>query len=308
PRPVFEPALEPLQEDTALHGLQPRPDADLTKLRDHAFAAGIERRDRRHPLHVETVREPRLAHQLLRSLAGARELRPLDRVLHAVVDPVARGLAQPPRLRLVDGPPVDGQAHRFASPLVVKRILGVLESGELEPPGSGEHRREHDTWKLSDLVDELARDEIDDIGLTALQHRDTGGRLWHRDHHQLLHVHRTVVAVEGLQLELHARLVADEPVGAGSDWLLLEGVRTHLLVVLLRYYPAWPRDIRGPEENCEVEKRLFEEEADRSVVHDLDTLRLLLENVGLGSPVVLVAELDVLRSDRLAVLELDPLP
>src|SRR5205814_6648760 len=40
---------------------------------------------------------------------------------------------------------------------------------------------------------------------------------------------------------------------------------------------------------------------------DLDALRLLLEDVGLGAAVVLVAELDVLRGDRVAVVELDPL-
>jgi hypothetical protein len=102
--------------------------------------------------------------------------------------------------------------------------------------------------------------------------------------------------------------VADEPVGPGSDRLLLEGVRTDLLVVLLRHHPAGPGDIRRPEEDREVEEGLFEDEADRSVVDDLDALRLLLENVGFGSPVVLITELDVLRGDRLAVLKLDPLP
>ena len=209
---------------------------------------------------------------------------------------------------MVHGPPVDGQAHGFAHPLVTEGILRVLESGELQPPGSGEHRRQHDARKLSDLVDQLAGNEVDDIRLAALQHGDTGGRLWHRDHHQLLHVHGTVVAVEGLQLDLHAWLVADEPVGTSSDWFLLEGVGAHLLVVLLRHHPAGPRDIRGPEEDGEVEEGLFEEEADRAIVHDLHALRLPFEDVGLGAPVVLIAELDILRSDRLAVVEPDPLP
>src|SRR5262249_1020573 len=153
-----------------------------------------------------------------------------------------------------------------------------------------------------------AGNEVDDIGLAALQHGDPGGRLWYRDHHQLLHVHRTVVAVEGLHLELDAGLVAYEPIGAGSDRLLLEGVRTDLLLVLLVHHPARAGDIRGSEEDGEVEERLFEEETDRAIVHDLDALRLLFEDVGLGTAIVLIAELDVLRSDGVAVLELDSLP
>src|SRR5262249_39679558 len=62
------------------------------------------------------------------------------------------------------------------------------------------------------------------------------------------------------------------------------------------------------EENGEVEEGLLEEKADRAVVHDLDTLRPPLEHVGLGTPVILIAEFDILRSDGLAVLELDTLP
>src|SRR5207245_1717174 len=71
-------------------------------------------------------------------------------------------------------------------------------------------------------------------------------------------------------------------------------------------HPESTGAIGGPEENREVEEGFFEEEADCAVVDDLDALRLLLEDVGLGTPVVLVAELDILRSDRFAVVEPDP--
>jgi len=82
----------------------------------------------------------------------------------------------------------------------------------------------------------------------------------------------------------------------------------HLLVVFLGHHPAGAGDVGGSEQDGEVEERLLEDEPDRAVVHDLDALGFLLEDVGLGAPVILVAELDVLRGDRLAVVELDPFP
>ena len=100
----------------------------------------------------------------------------------------------------------------------------------------------------------------------------------------------------------------EELVGTGPDGLLLEAVRADLLVVFLGHHPAGGGDVGGPEEGGEVEEGLLEDEADRPIVDDLDALGLLLEDVGLGAPVVLVAEFDVLRSDWLTVVELDPLP
>ena len=101
--------------------------------------------------------------------------------------------------------------------------------------------------------------------------------------------------------------MARELVRPGADGLLLEAIRSDLLVVLLRHDPAGSRDVGGAEEDGEVEERLLEDEANRAVVHDLDALGFLLEDVGLGAAVVLVAELHVLRSDWVAVVELDAL-
>src|SRR5881397_1534521 len=103
-RPLLDSALQPLEEDATLHGLHPSPDADLAELPG--------------PLHV------------------ALDLGPLEGVLHVVVDPVPRHLAEPSRLGLVHGAPVDSQAHRFAHALVAEGALRVLEAGELEEPRS----------------------------------------------------------------------------------------------------------------------------------------------------------------------------
>src|SRR5206468_5900825 len=104
--PLLEPALQSLEEDAPLHGLEPAADADLAELRDDALAPRVERGQRRDPVHVEPVGIARLAQELLGLLDIALELGPLDRVLDVVVDPVAGRLAHSPRLRLVHGPPV----------------------------------------------------------------------------------------------------------------------------------------------------------------------------------------------------------
>src|SRR5438132_8254997 len=217
PGKLLETALEPLEEDAALHGLEPAANADLTKLRDEAFAPRVERGQRRDPVHVEPVRIAGLAQELLGLLDVARELGPLDRVLDVVVDPVAGRFAHPSRLGLVHAPAVDGQAHRLAHALVVERILRVLEAGKLDEERAGQHRRQRDAGQFPNLVDELAGDVVDDVRLTALEHGDARGRLRHRDHHQLLDVDRTVVAVEGLHFDLPTRLVPHELVGPRPD-------------------------------------------------------------------------------------------
>src|SRR4030095_11158573 len=102
---LLEPALEPLEEDAPLHGLQLGADADLPELRDDALAPRVERGYRRDPVHVETVRIARLAQQVLGLLHVALELGPLDRVLDVVVDPVAGHLSHARGFRLVHGSP-----------------------------------------------------------------------------------------------------------------------------------------------------------------------------------------------------------
>src|SRR5204862_8363953 len=62
---LLEPALQPLEEDAALHGLEPAADADLAELRDDALASRVERGYGRYAVHVECVRIARLAEEML---------------------------------------------------------------------------------------------------------------------------------------------------------------------------------------------------------------------------------------------------
>src|SRR4029453_3467070 len=73
---LLEPALEPLEEDAPLHGLQPASDADLAELPDDTLAPRIERGQRRDPVHLEPVRIARFAQELLGLLHIALELGP----------------------------------------------------------------------------------------------------------------------------------------------------------------------------------------------------------------------------------------
>src|SRR5262249_60181701 len=65
PGPVLEPALQALEKDAPLHGLEPCADADLAELRHHTLAPRVERGQRREPVHVEAVRIAGPAQQFL---------------------------------------------------------------------------------------------------------------------------------------------------------------------------------------------------------------------------------------------------
>ncbi len=189
----------------------------------------------------------------------------------------------------------------------MERALRVLEVHELEPEAARQHRQQHQLRILLHAVDQLARDAVDQVGLAALEHGEPRRRLRHGHHRQVLDVDRLVVALEGLELELHARFMRHELVGPGADRLALEPVRADLLVILRRHDPAGAVDVAGAHQQEEVQERLLELEADGSAVDDLDRFGLALEGGGQGAAVILVAELHVFGRDRLAVVELGAL-
>src|SRR5215510_6748773 len=135
------------------------------------------------------------------ALRVAFEHGPLKSVLHVVVDPVAANLAKPSQFRLVESLPVHSQAHCLSHALVMKGTLGVLEARELQPPGSGQDRRQHQLGILLHALDELARHAIYQVGLTTLQHGHARGPLGYSNHYELLHVHWPVVILERFELQ-----------------------------------------------------------------------------------------------------------
>ena len=129
------------------------------------------------------------------------EFRPVNCVLDVVVDPVAVDLAEATAFGVVDRAPIDGEADRLAHPLVMERAFRVLEAGEFEPPIARQNRRQHHFRIVLDAADQLAGNEIGDVGLAAFDHRNPGRGFRDADHRQVLDVHRSVVAVEGLHFE-----------------------------------------------------------------------------------------------------------
>src|SRR5205807_7978289 len=126
-------------------------------------------------------------------------------------------------------------------------------------------------------------------------------------HNQRLHVGRFApVFGEGFELHLDACLLANEAVGSGSNWGLLEAIRTYLLVVRLGYHPARATR-RTPVQGQEVEERCFEVEADCARIRSLDSVSLVMQELGVRATVLLERELHVFGCDRIAVVELDAL-
>src|SRR6266487_5039807 len=117
--------------------------------------------------------------------------------------------------------------------------------------------------------------------------------------------HLAPVALVGLHDQLDARRTAHELVRPEPDRVLLEAVEAHLLDILLRHDPARPRG-KGSVIGHEVRKGLVQVEAHSIGAGDLDLLDLVLEDPGsLGAK---EAELHVLGGERIAVVELEPLP
>src|SRR5439155_1357573 len=119
---------------------------------------------------------------------------------------------------------------------------------------------------------------------------------------QGLHARRLApVLLKRLQNQLDARRERHEPIRPGADRRLLEPVLTVLLDVLLRHDPARPGGDRV--EGHEVRPRLPEADADPRRVRGLDRQHAVPEHLVGGAAIALQRELDVLGSDRLAIVK-----
>ena len=195
---------------------------------------------------------PGIFEELAGFLQVALKLRPLDAVLHVVVDPVARRLSQAAGFRLIESTAVNSQAHRLAHPFVVEGVLGIVETRELQPPGARQHRGEHDAGDFANCFDQFPGHEIDNVCLAAFQHGHPGRRFWHGNHDELLHMHGPIIVRKGLQFHPHAGLLPHQLVRPCPNGLLLEAVSPNLLIILRRDDPSGAADVRRPEDDREV--------------------------------------------------------
>jgi hypothetical protein len=129
------------------------------------------------------------------------------------------------------------------------------------------------------------------------------GRLFgnHLEHQAFYTRGLAPILVERLEHQLHTRRERDEFVGAGADRRLFETIVSDLLDVFLGHDPAGPgrRGIKGQK----IRPRRFEVEADVPRIGGLDRRHPILHQRVGGTAVPLEREFDVLRSDRLAVVE-----
>ncbi len=111
----------------------------------------------------------------------------------------------------------------------------------------------------------------------------------------------TPVVVDGFEHELDARRERDESIGAGTDRRLLEAIVPDLRDVGLGHDPS--RAGRARVEGEEIRPRLLEAKPDARRPRSLDRRHPFLEGLARGASVALEGELDVLGTERIAVVE-----
>src|SRR5206468_12241007 len=98
----------------------------------------------------------------------------------------------------------------------------------------------------------------------------------------------------------------DESIRAGADRRFLEAVVAHALDVFPRHDEPGRAAERSVEHH-EIRPRLLQTKAHTSGIGRLDRGDVLLEALRVDPAIPLERELDVLRGDRVAVVELDAL-
>ena len=121
-------------------------------------------------------------------------------------------------------------------------------------------------------------------------------------------MHGSVIVCKRLELELNSRLLRDEFIGSGADRLLHEPVLPDCFVIFRWNDPARPTHIGGPEQDREIEERLFEVEAHCTIIDDFDPLGLLAEHFARSAAIVLIAPFDIFGRNRGPIVEFDPRP
>src|SRR5262249_54982043 len=117
----------------------------------------------------------------------------------------------------------------------------------------------------------------------------------------------TPIALIGLEYHLHPSCLADHLVWTGADGMLLETIVPYLLEVLLGDDDASGRG-SGAVKGHEVGPGLFQVETHHQGVDDLDGADMRLQFLRPCPLIALEAELDILSSDGIAVVEFEPRP
>ncbi len=201
---------------------------------------------------------------------------------------------------------VDREACRLAHARVVPRRFRVphiekIEVMRADPAGKGEFQRRI----VLDRLGELALEQIGNIRFAAFQHGKPCRAFRYAEVNKALHrrLFAPIILI-GLQHQFDTRFHADEFVGSEADRVLLVTVCPDLLEIFLRRDPAGRAPQRAVSRH-EIRPWFVEDKPHRMRIDDNDLLHLLLELRPLGT---LEAELNVLRCERVTVVEFDALP
>jgi len=191
-------------------------------------------------------------------------------------------------------------------PVIFERPSVAALIGEDQPVVGRKHGFQREPGRAPDLSGQLAADQVDDVGITALERRQPRGVVGNHTEDQPLHVRRLApILVERLEYQLYAGGERDEAVRTGADRRFFIAVVANFLDVLLRDDPPGARRA-CPIEGHEIGPGLLEPKPDAAGIEDLDRRDPLLEGLGEDAPIALEGELHVLGGDGLAVVELGP--
>ena len=162
---------------------------------------------------------------------------------------------------------------------------------------------ERESGRAPHLFGQLSLEQVDDVGLAALEHGQARGLVRNRLEHETLDARAlSPVRLVRFEHELHAGVERDEPVRTGTDGSFLEAVVADLLEVLLGHDPAGA----GGEASVighEIGPGLLETEAHPGRIGDLHDRDFLFQQPCRGAPIPLERELHVVGDDRIAVVE-----
>src|SRR5262249_14533922 len=196
---------------------------------------------------------------------------------------------------------VGGQTHASVRP----RRFRIPHIEEVKIIRANSSRKDQlKRWIALYLFGHRRIQQVGDINLATLEHRQACRRLRHTLVDQALHRgHLAPVALECLHDQIDPGRATYEHVGSEANWFLLEALWPHGLHVLFAYDPASSRRERAVEYH-EVRPWLVQNKAHSIGIDDDHLLDLFMQELALGA---LEAEFNVLGGEWVAIVEFEPL-
>src|SRR5206468_8641942 len=172
---------------------------------EYRFGPGADLEVTEELAGVEAVRVPDLGEQSSRAdwIVGIRGRRPIE--VEARRHDAPGDLRQTERRGLIEGLAIERQVSGQTHALVVPGGLRIPLIGKDQPVVGRKHGFQREPGRAPDLAGQLAADQVDDVGITALERRQPRGVVGNHTEDQPLHVRRLApILVERLEYQLYA--------------------------------------------------------------------------------------------------------